>query len=81
MFCTSQGVTWQFRETPYTSEFPEVQERHASERTPASYGLRWKSRDGRPAGTPPMVDVHSPNYLQRPHPTSKRAHRCCLQYP
>ena len=24
MFCTSQSVTWQFRETPYTSEFPEV---------------------------------------------------------
>jgi len=26
IFCTSQGVTWQFRETPYTSEFPEVPE-------------------------------------------------------
>jgi len=41
IFCTSQGVAWQFRETPYTSEFPEVQERHASEQTPADHGLRW----------------------------------------
>jgi hypothetical protein len=41
MFCTSQGVTWQFRETPYTSGFQEVQERHASEQTPADHGLRW----------------------------------------
>jgi hypothetical protein len=40
-FCTSQGVTWQFRETPYTSGFQEVQERHASEQTPADHGLRW----------------------------------------
>ena len=27
IFCTSQGVTWQFRETPYTSDFPEAPER------------------------------------------------------
>ena len=27
VFCTSQGVTWQFRETPYTSDFPQAPER------------------------------------------------------
>ena len=27
---TSKGGTWQFRRVPYTSDFPEVDERHAS---------------------------------------------------
>ena len=39
IFCTSQGVTWQFRETPYTSDFPDVHEWRASEQTSADHGL------------------------------------------
>jgi hypothetical protein len=30
IICTSLGVTWQFRTVPYTSDFPETMERHAS---------------------------------------------------
>ena len=30
MFRTSKGVTWQFREIPYTSDFPEWHERPAA---------------------------------------------------
>jgi len=35
---TSTGVSWQFRETPYTSDFPEANEPHAS--GPVSGGSR-----------------------------------------
>ena len=71
-FCTSQGVTWQFRETPYTSEFSEVQERHGLEQTHVDHGLRWKSRDGRPAGTPPrLMSIARTNYTGRvPRPSA-----------
>ncbi len=41
IFRTSKGVTWQFREDLYTSDFPEVHERHASGKTSADHGLRW----------------------------------------
>ena len=41
IFRTSKGAMWKFRETPYTSDFPEVQERHASGQTSADRGLRW----------------------------------------
>ncbi len=41
IFRTSKGVTWQFREDPYSSEFPEGQERPASGQTPPDRGLRW----------------------------------------
>ena len=29
---TSKGVTWQFRKTPYTSDFPEASEPHSSDK-------------------------------------------------
>ena len=29
---TSKGVTWQFRETPYTSDFPEANKLHSSDK-------------------------------------------------
>ena len=29
---TSKGVTWQFRKTPYTSDFPEANEPHSSDK-------------------------------------------------
>jgi hypothetical protein len=35
-FCTSQGVTWQFRETPYTSDFPQAPERTSTSVADAS---------------------------------------------
>jgi hypothetical protein len=38
---TSKGSTWRFRETPYTSEFPEVTERQASGKTRAHCHIRW----------------------------------------
>jgi hypothetical protein len=27
---STKGITWQFRKTPYTSDFPEANELHAS---------------------------------------------------
>ena len=29
---TTKGVRWRFRETPYTSEFPEADEPHSSDK-------------------------------------------------
>jgi hypothetical protein len=30
IFRSTKGITWQFRKTPYTSDFPESNELHAS---------------------------------------------------
>ena len=40
---TTKGVTWQFRQMPYTSDFPEANERHAAHKTRTDAFRSWAS--------------------------------------